>query len=154
MIRTDEPSLRALNALLPICNASQQGYETAARDAIDPELGRLFGELAAQRMKFGDELRERIRTLRAQPGGDESRVAATHRMWIDLQAALAADQAHVLLAECERAEDIAVAAYRDALATTDLDDLTQRLIQQQYEAVQIAHDRVRQLRDSPDYARG
>ncbi|HVS53140.1 MAG TPA: PA2169 family four-helix-bundle protein [Opitutaceae bacterium] len=152
MISTDTSSLRALNSLLPICNASQQGYETAAADASDAEIGRFFGELAAQRMKFGDELRARVRTLRAEPGGDESGLAAAHRGWIDFEAAVAHAPVHALLVECERAEDVAVAAYADALKTTDLDKQTRTIIQRQYEAVQLGHDRVRQLRDRAESA--
>lgn len=152
MIKTDEPALGVLNTLLAICHDSQQGYEVAATDVADPELGRLLGEFGAQRMKFTDELSARIKVLRSEPRKTGTAVGAIHRAWLDLKAANARPQAHEILAECERAEDVATAAYRDALKTPDLDDITLKLIQAQYEQVQLAHDRVRDLRDSPAYA--
>ncbi|MEO5959173.1 MAG: PA2169 family four-helix-bundle protein, partial [Opitutaceae bacterium] len=68
------------------------------------------------------------------------------------QAALAAEQVHAILIECERGEDVAVKTYVAALAEPDMDVETRRLIQTQYESVQAAHDRIRQLRDSANYA--
>jgi uncharacterized protein (TIGR02284 family) len=152
MIKTDDTSLAVLNTLLAICHDSQQGYEVAATDVQDPELSRLLGELGAQRMKFGDELAERVRTLRGEPRKSGTMAGEVHRAWIDFKAANARPQAHEILAECERAEDIATAAYRGALKTPDVDEITLKLIQRQYEQVQLAHDRVRDLRDSPAYA--
>ena len=57
-----------------------------------------------------------------------------------------------MLAECERGEDMAVNAYRRALEEQDLDEQTRGIVQRQYEFVQAAHDRIRQLRDSAKYA--
>jgi uncharacterized protein (TIGR02284 family) len=72
---------------------------------------------------------------------------AAHRGWIDLQAALSSGAPHAILTECERAENIGLVAYREALGNPDLDDDARRLVQRHYEAVQAAHDRVRQLRE-------
>ena len=47
---------------------------------------------------------------------------------------------------------MAVMSYRDALAERDIDEQTRDIIQRQYEFVQAAHDRIRQLRDSATYA--
>ena len=152
MLKTDDTSLGVLNALLAICYDSQQGYEVAATDVTDPELGRLFGELGAQRMMFGDELAARIKTLRAEPRQRGTAMGEVHRAWLDFRAANAQPQARALLLECERAEVLAVRAYGAALKTPDVDEQTLKLIQRQYEQVQLAHDRVRDLRDSPAYA--
>jgi hypothetical protein len=47
---------------------------------------------------------------------------------------------------------MALKLYAAALKTADIDGQSRALIQTQYEQVQAAHDRVRQLRDSPTYA--
>jgi uncharacterized protein (TIGR02284 family) len=47
---------------------------------------------------------------------------------------------------------MAVMAYRQALEERDVDKQTREVIQRQYEFVQAAHDRIRQLRDSATYA--
>ena len=123
-----------------------------AQAARAEKLARVLGELGAQRMKFVDELTARVRTLRAEPARRGSVAGATHRAWMDAKAANASAQAHAILSECERAEDLALKAYRESLQTADVDAQTHTLVQRQYEAVQLAHDRVKQLRDSPAYA--
>lgn len=152
MIKTDEPALALLNSLTAVCHDGQAGYETAAQDMPEPSLQRLLGELAAQRMKFADELSARVRVLRGEPVKRGSLAGAAHRKWIDLQAGNTKARIHSILAECERAEDVSVKAYRTALQTPDIDEQTRKLVQEQYEQVQAAHDRVRQLRDDPAYA--
>lgn len=152
MIKSDDTSISVLNTLIAVCHDAQAGYETAATDVRDSELQRFFGEAAAQRMKFVDELSKRVRTLRGEPVKVGTLGGKVHRAIIDAQAANDTAQAHAILAECERAEDLAVGAYKKALQTLDVDDQTHKIIQSQYELVQLGHDRVRDLRDSPAYA--
>lgn len=152
MIKTSDNALRVLNELIPVCRDSEQGFQLAAMDVNDPDLARIFAEYSAQRAKFVGELEQRVRVLRGDPIQGGNPIAALHRGWLDLQAALAANEIHAVLAECERGEDMAVNVYKTALAERDLDDDTRKLIQSHYEAVQAAHDRVRQLRDSATYA--
>lgn len=152
MIKTDEAALALLNSLTVVCHDGQAGYETAAKDMPEPKLQRTLGELAAQRMAFADELAARVKLLRGEPAKRGSLAASLHRKWIDVQANNARARIHAILAECERAEDVSVRAYRAALEIPDIDAQTRKLVQAQYEQVQLAHDRVRQLRDDPAYA--
>lgn len=152
MIKSDDTSIAVLNTLITVNTDAQAGYETAATDVRDPELGRFFGEAAAQRMKFVDELTQRVRLMRGEPAKTGTLAGKIHRAVIDEKAASETAQAHAILAECERAEDVAVSAYRKALEARDVDVQTHTLIQSQYEQVQLGHDRVRDLRDSPAYA--
>jgi uncharacterized protein (TIGR02284 family) len=147
MQSSDENTLRLLNLLTQVAKDAEQGYQTAALDVADPALARLFADYAAQRMKFVVELQQRVKLLRGEPAKSGTAAGALHRGWLDLQAALQSGEPHAILAECERAEDIGLAAYREALAANDLDADSRRLVQRHYEAVQAAHDRVRQLRD-------
>jgi uncharacterized protein (TIGR02284 family) len=149
---TDEPALLVLNQLLQVCRASASGFETAAGNATELELAKLFREFASQRRDFADAIHQRIRTLRSEPQDVASAGAALHRDWMELKATAAKSPSHALLEECERGEDVAVKAYGDALRQRDVDEITRRLVQEQYEQVQATHDRVRQLRDSPEYA--
>lgn len=149
MIKTDESALALLNSLTTVCHDGQAGYEIAAKNMMDPALQRALGELAAQRMRFADELAARVKVLRGEPVRRGSLAGSLHRRWIDLQAANTTARVHSILAECERAEDISVKAYRAALQIPDVDEQTRALVQRQYEQVQLAHDRVRQMRDAP-----
>lgn len=151
MISSDDTSIRVLNNLLVFGRDADRGFQTAAVDTRDPEHARLFCEYAAQRAGFVADLEQRMKTLRAEPATQGSPIAALHRKWIDLKSETSDRVSHAILQEVERGEDLAVIAYREALQTADLDEITRTLIQRQYEQVQAVHDRVKQLRDRGAY---
>ncbi len=153
MIKNDDTSLLVLNTLIRSGRDAERGYLAAADLVPEPKLVELFSEKALQRGKFVQELEERVRTLRSVPDkADSTLVGEAHRAWMGFVTKNTSAEAHAILAECERGEDMSVAAYREALGQRDLDEQTRALIQQQYEQVQAAHDRVKQLRDSATYA--
>lgn len=152
MITSDETTLRVLNELIRTGRDAEAGYRLAAADVKVPELAGLFERYARERGDFVADLQARVRVLRGTPPETGTPGGALHRGWIDLKAALESAEAHAVLAECERGEDLAVKAYVAALGEKDVDVQTHTMLQQQYERVQAAHDRVRQLRDSAEYA--
>ena len=152
MKSSQDKSISVLNDLIETCEDGEHGFTTAAKDAKDAELGRVFSQYAAQRGNYIRELQERVRALGGDPDKHGSVSGSLHRGWINLKAALTSDEPHAVLAECERGEDAAVANYRDALKSTELDSETRALVQRQAAGVQEAHDRVKQLRDSVAYA--
>lgn len=149
MTTSDDATLLVLNELLAANRDAERGYTEAADLVRLRDLVELFAGFALQRGKFAVELEERIRALRSTPVKGGSPLSALHRSWMDLKVAAEEDltHAHTLLAECERGEDIALKAYAAALKLRDIDEISRALIQKQYEQVQAAHDRVRQLRD-------
>jgi uncharacterized protein (TIGR02284 family) len=152
MITSDEKSLLVLNALIRAGRDAEQGFLSAADAVSDPELVEIFSHYAVRRAKFAAELEDRVRTLRGVPAKGGTVVGDVHRGWMGLKVAAASNETHAILAECERGEDAAVMAYRKALEARDVDKQTREVIQRQYEFVQAAHDRIRQLRDSATYA--
>lgn len=152
MTTNDDTTLLVLNELLTACKDAEEGYDTAADAVAVPELVELFEGYSLQRGKFVVELQDRIRTLRATPTSAGSPLGAAHRGWMGLKAAMESNETHALLAECERGEDMALKVYGAALKEPNVDAQSRALIQRQYEQVQAAHDRVRQLRDSATYA--
>jgi uncharacterized protein (TIGR02284 family) len=147
MKMTNEKTFSVLKDLIETCKDGQHGYRTAAEDAKDAELSRIFTEFAAQRSSFAAELQDRMRSLGDDSTASSSVSGSLHRGWINLKAALTSNEPHAVLAECERGEDAAVKAYRDAL-DENLDPVTRGVISRQYASIQVAHDRVKQLRDS------
>lgn len=152
MKTSHDRTLGILHDLIETCKDGREGFTTAAQDAKDAELSRVFSNYAAQRARFIAELRQRVQALGGDPEQHGSIGAALHRGWMDLKAAIASNEPHAVLSECERGEDAAKASYRDALETFELDDQTRALVQRQAAAIQEAHDRVKQLRDSVAYA--
>jgi uncharacterized protein (TIGR02284 family) len=148
MITNDDITLRVLEALIRADGDAERGYLTAADLAEDPELVQFFATKAVQRARFVRELEERFKVLRGKRDPSAGTLAGElHRGWLELRASASPRESHAILAECERGEDLAVMAYREALGQRDLEVETRNIIQRQYEFVQASHDRVRQLRD-------
>jgi uncharacterized protein (TIGR02284 family) len=153
MTTSDDRALALLHALLRICRDSAEGYVTAERDLPDREVARELDRYRQQRLKVAEELQQRIRDLRGDPDAGPTLPGALHRAWMDARSGGAANPVEALLTEIERGEDMAVDAFRQALAETDIDAATRRMLERHYELVQAAHDRVKQLRDRANYAR-
>ncbi len=144
-------TIKTLNDLVEILRDGQHGYKTAAEDAKDAELSQLFRRYSEQRAEFVSQLQTRLLALGAEPEKSGSATGALHRTWIDLKAALSKNEPHAVLAEAERGEDAAVEAFQKALDSNDLDLPTRDVLTRQYQEVQSAHDRVKQLRDGATY---
>lgn len=152
MTTNDDTTLLVLNNLIMAMKDAEQGYQAAADRVGVPELAELFEANVRQRTKFVLELQNRVRALRSTPAKTGTPVGALHRGWMGLKAALESNETHAILAECERGDDMSLKLFGSALKEIDIDRQSRELIQQQYEQVQAAHDRVRQLRDGETYA--
>lgn len=138
-----------LNDLIETLKDGQEGFRAAAADVESTDLKTLFSEYSLQRSKFAGELQVLARSLgEKEPETSGSVAASLHRGWINLKAALTSKDEHAILAECERGEDSAVAEYKKAAETGSLPADVRETIRTQAAAVQAAHDRIRDLRDS------
>ena len=70
-----------------------------------------------------------------------------HRAWTNIKSAINGMSEHAVLAECERGEDAAKAAYEAALQKNLPVDV-RTLVDRQYQGVKANHDRVRNLRNA------
>lgn len=141
-----------LNHLIAICKDGEAGFRAATDDVKDLELQSLFTRLARQRADFAAELQLYVKRLGVEPCDSPTVSGSLHRGWINLKTALAKNDAHAVLAECERGEDAAVAAYREVLSDAPLESAHRLVVSTQSVAVQAAHDEIRDLRDHPAYA--
>lgn len=69
-----------------------------------------------------------------------------HRGWINLKTVIAGRDQRAILEECERGEDIALAVYKEALAS-ELPHPIREVIEKQQTAILATHDQVKILRD-------
>jgi uncharacterized protein (TIGR02284 family) len=138
-----------LNDLIEVLKDAQEGFRSASENAPSSELKTVFSEYSLQRSKFAGELQSLARSFgEKEPTSTGSLAGALHRGWIDLKSALAKQDAHALLTECERGEDFAVEEYRKAVQNTDLPKNARDTLDTQLAAVEAAHNRIRALRDS------
>ncbi|HSI85260.1 MAG: PA2169 family four-helix-bundle protein [Candidatus Methylacidiphilales bacterium] len=142
--------LSTLKSLVQILNDGHEGFKKAAEDIKDTELKTLFSKFSLQRKKFAGELETELRSLgEKDPQNEGTTYAGTaHRVWIDLKAAVLGNDSHAVLAEAERGEDVAVQAYKDAIADENLTASLRSIITRQAAEVKATHDEVKKLRDA------
>jgi len=138
--------VNTLNDLIETCRDGLNGFKEAAENVKGLDLKRLFNELSNERGKSVQELQFEVRRLGGDPEKTGSTAGALHRAWIDIKGTLMGKDDHTILVECERGEDSAVSAYKDALKL-GLPPNINLIVQQQYQTIQKDHDRIKQLRD-------
>ena len=148
---TNDDVISTLNDLIETCKDGQDGFKTSAEGVERSDLKSTFYELGQQRSKFAGELQTLVRELGGDPEKSGSVSASLHRGWINIKSAVTGQDDGAILNEAERGEDAAKKAYKDALAE-NLPTNVKTVVQNQSEAVNAAHDKIRNLRDSVNAA--
>ena len=141
---SDTQVISTLNNLIQTCRDGEEGFRDAAGGVGDAELKELFQEYSRQRAGFAGELRDEVRRMGGEPAEAGSITGSIHRGWMGLKAALTGADERALLAECERGEDAALAAYRAALGV-DMPAAVRSMVERQFAEVKEAHQRIRAL---------
>jgi uncharacterized protein (TIGR02284 family) len=136
--------ISTLNDLIETCRDGENGFRTAAEGVKDPHVKSLFQRYARQRAEMVRELQEEVRKLGGNPEQGGSVSASLHRGWMNIKSLVTGNDDIAIIAEAERGEDVAKAAYAKALKE-DLPAGVRTLIQSQAEIVKLAHDEVRAL---------
>jgi uncharacterized protein (TIGR02284 family) len=144
---SNDDVISTINGLIETCKDGQEGFKQAAEGIQNSELKMLFYNLGQQRAQFAGELQTLVRELGGNPETAGSFSGAIHRGWINIKSAVTGQDEGAILNECERGEDVAKNAYKEALEQ-NLPANAATIVQTQYIAVQAAHDKVRALRDS------
>ncbi len=142
----NEEVISTLNNLIETCKDGQQGFKDAAEGIENSETKTVFYDLSQQRSKFTGELQEEVRSLGGDPEDAGSFTGIVHRGWINIKSAVTGQDETAILNECERGEDVAIKAYKEALEN-DLPANVSQTVTKQYQEVQTAHDKVKAMRD-------
>ncbi|QCR21781.1 PA2169 family four-helix-bundle protein [Pontibacter sp. SGAir0037] len=133
--------------LIERCKDGAKGFKTASEDIEDRNLKDLFKKYAVQRDSMITELQDQLHKFGKLDNEAGTLEGTAHRAWIDLKSALTSRDKKRVLEECERGEDYALKAYREALEK-DLPGELKPIIEHQYHDVKNAHDHIRSLRDA------
>ena len=144
---TNDDVISTLNGLIETCKDGQEGFTVAADGIGRSDLKSLFHEFAQQRSQFAGELQTLVRSLGGDPEDAGSIAGSLHRGWINIKSAVMGEDETTILNECERGEDAAKSAYKDALDEALPANILES-VQSQYTAILSAHDRIKALRDS------
>lgn len=125
----------------------KQGAEKLAKDG-QTRLADTFRELSQQRATFSAELRRIAKTHGEDVDESGSMMASLHRGWMSLKDAVAGDDPEGVLDAAEQGEDHAKKEYADALKDNDLPVDLREVVERQSREVNVAHDKVKALRDA------
>jgi uncharacterized protein (TIGR02284 family) len=139
-----DESISVLNRLIETCRNGQHGFHEAAETVRDAHLRSIFNDLSEQREQFAAQLRYQVSRLGGRPENRGTLAGVIHRRWIELRSTLSANSDRAVIAECERGEDIALAAYEAGLKS-DLSDVVRTLIEEQHAQIKAARDLVRSI---------
>ncbi|MEO8103910.1 MAG: PA2169 family four-helix-bundle protein [Betaproteobacteria bacterium] len=135
-----------LNTLIETSRDGENGFTACAEDAEDAALRAYFTICATRCRESVHTLAELVKHYGGSPEPSGSVLAPLNRAWLDLRAALSANNDLAVLEECERAEDMALGAYQQAVNKNLPVDVLP-VVMLQLNGVQENHDRVRTMRD-------
>jgi uncharacterized protein (TIGR02284 family) len=144
---SNDDVISTLNGLIETCKDGQDGFKEAAEGVKRSDLKSIFYEFSQQRSQFVGELQGLVRELGGDPEKSGSVAGALHRGWINIKSAVTGQDDAAILNECERGEDVAKKTYKEAVEEPLPANITST-VQQQFTAVQSAHDRIKALRDA------
>jgi uncharacterized protein (TIGR02284 family) len=151
MIATTEKTETLVKELIVINNDRYEGYKNAADETKDGDLKALFNRYSSQSGQFGADLK-RYTSLDHAPGNDETKLSGKlYRIWMDVKAAVTANNRKNILASCEFGEDVALKTYNDTLDNDDAQSIPPELhhiITQQRNEIREAHNHIKALRDN------
>ena len=142
--------IRTLNGLIATTIDSVDGYRTSATDVDNPRFAEMFTARAAERSSVAEQLRAEVRRLGGNPEDDGTALAAGHRAFVNLKAAVTGRDDKAIIAEVERGEDHIKAKFEDALKDDDLSAECRSLVEMAYGSVKSGHDEMSDLKHSLD----
>lgn len=142
-----ESTIECLNALISICIDGERGFRRCADLADDATLKALLRNRADACAAAAAELQEWVAGHGGEPERTSSVGGTFHRRWIDVRRLFGERADLQLLEECERGEDVALEAYREALGA-ELSDGALALVEKQYEGVKKNREWLRNWRES------
>jgi uncharacterized protein (TIGR02284 family) len=139
--------ISTLQHLAEISRDGKNGFLEAAQAVKDRKLQETFRAASARCEIGAKELDREIIRLGGSATDAGTLGGAVHRVWSGLKSAITGGGDRAILEECERGEDVAKAAYEEALETDLTPDLS-TLVRRQYVGVVENHDLIKRLRDS------
>jgi uncharacterized protein (TIGR02284 family) len=127
-----------------VCYDGEEGFRTAAEHVKDGQLKQFFADCSANRARFASELKEEVSILGGDPVARGSVTAVLHRGWMNIKSMVTGGSDRAIVAECERGEDAAKAAYQEVLKQ-NLPPNVLPLVKHQFTEIKRTHDRVRDL---------
>ncbi len=145
----NEAIVEILNDLIEIHNDRITGYDRAIKEstAENADLKELFEHMIRESHEYKLALATEVLVLKGETAEGTTNSGKIYRVWMDVKAVFTGHNRHAILANCEKGEDAAQAAYKTALADEDLPQFLHDLIAEQQAKLKFSHDKIKMLRD-------
>jgi uncharacterized protein (TIGR02284 family) len=139
--------IATLNSLIETCKNGEEGFRTAAEAMSDQSVKTAFAKFARDRWQMARDLQDEVQGLGGKPETGGSLGGAVHRGWMNIKSVVTGNDDQKIIAEAERGEDVAKAAYQSALEQ-ELPAQVRALVERQAVQVRAIHDQVRAMERS------
>ena len=146
---TSKETIEVLNDLVTINNDRIVGYERALEETNtqDADLRILFTSMIDESRKIRIDLAGEVQALGGEFEAGTTTSGKLYRAWMDVKAVFTGHDRHAVLANCERGEDAAQDAYKDALSENNVPGYIRTMLEAQKQILKASHDRIKALRD-------
>ena len=142
--------IRTLNGLIATTIDSVDGYRTSAQDVQNPRFAEMFTARASERSSVAEQLRAEVKRLGGNPEDDGTILAAGHRAFVNLKAAVTGRDDQAIVNEVERGEDHIKAKFEAALKDDTLSPNSRSLVETAFGSVKAGHDEMSNLKHNLD----
>lgn len=145
----NKESVEILNDLIEIHNDRIIGYDRAIKESTEEnaDLKQLFEHMIHESHECKMALATEVLVLKGETAEGTTNSGKIYRVWMDVKAVFTGHDRHAILANCEKGEDAAQAAYKTALADEDLPKYLHDLVAGQQSKLKLSHDKIKMLRD-------
>jgi uncharacterized protein (TIGR02284 family) len=146
---TSKETIEVLNDLVTINNDRIVGYERALEETNtqDADLKILFTSMIDESRKIRIDLAGEVQALGGEFEAGTTTSGKLYRAWMDVKAVFTGHDRHAVLTNCERGEDAAQDAYKDALSENNVPGYIRTMLEAQKQILKASHDRIKALRD-------
>lgn len=145
----NEATVEVLNDLIEINNDRIEGYDRAIKEstAENADLKDLFEHMIRESHECKMALSTEVLVLKGETAAGTTTRGKIYRKWMDVRAVFTGHDRYSILANCERGEDAAQAAYQSALNEEDLPRYLHDTVAEQQAKLKFSHDKIKMLRD-------
>lgn len=137
-----------LNNLLEKNYDAEKGYKTAAKNSSSNVLTDFFERKSNERERFGQVLKNEIKSFGELPNEDGSLKGTAHRTWMNVKAFLTPENDEAMLAEALRGEQAAIDEYNDVITSEiNLPKSTNKILRNQRDEILKDTLNIRRLDD-------
>ncbi|MFY7671296.1 ferritin-like domain-containing protein [Tenacibaculum sp. MEBiC06402] len=125
-----------LNSLLEKNYDAEKGYKTAAKNSKSHTLTSFFERKSNERERFGQVLRNEIKSFGEVPNEEGSMKGTAHRTWMNIKAFLTPENDEAMLEEALRGEQATIDEYNEVITSQiELPQSTDRILKNQRDEI-------------------